>query len=226
MKEAFANPLFGVTLCILAYEIGVFLNRKLKTPLANPLLIGIVLCILVLKLFGIPLEDFNQGGDIVALFLAPATASLAVSIYSQYDLLKKNLLPILAGSAVGSLCSMGSVFLMCKLFRLDEKLTVAMLPKSVTTPIAMELSEQSGGIVPVTIAAVVITGILGAMLAPTLIKLFRVNNSIAAGVAIGTCSHALGTTKAIEIGEVEGAMSGIAIGTAGLMTVLFSMVIA
>lgn len=226
MKEAFSNPLFGVTLCILAYEIGVFLNRKLKTPLANPLLIGIVLCILVLKLFGIPLEDFNQGGDIVALFLAPATASLAVSIYSQYDLLKKNLLPILAGSAVGSLCSMGSVFLMCKLFRLDEKLTVAMLPKSVTTPIAMELSEQSGGIVPVTIAAVVITGILGAMLAPTLIKLFRVNNSIAAGVAIGTCSHALGTTKAIEIGEVEGAMSGIAIGTAGLMTVLFSMVIA
>lgn len=226
MKEAFSNPLFGVTLCILAYEIGVFLNRKLKTPLANPLLIGIVLCILVLKLFGIPLEDFNQGGDIVALFLAPATASLAVSIYSQYDLLKKNLLPILAGSAVGSLCSMGSVFLMCKLFRLDEKLTVAMLPKSVTTPIAMELSEQSGGIVPVTIAAVVITGILGAMLAPTLIKLFRVNNSVAAGVAIGTCSHALGTTKAIEIGEVEGAMSGIAIGTAGLMTVLFSMVIA
>lgn len=226
MKEAFSNPLFSVTLCILAYEIGVFLSRKLKTPLANPLLIGIVLCILVLKLFGIPLEDFNQGGDIVALFLAPATASLAVSIYSQYDLLKKNLLPILAGSAVGSLCSMGSVFLMCKLFRLDEKLTVAMLPKSVTTPIAMELSEQSGGIVPVTIAAVVITGILGAMLAPTLIKLFRVNNSIAAGVAIGTCSHALGTTKAIEIGEVEGAMSGIAIGTAGLMTVLFSMVIA
>ena len=226
MKEAFSNPLFGVTLCILAYEIGVFLNRKLKTPLANPLLIGIVLCILVLKLFGIPLEDFNQGDDIVALFLAPATASLAVSIYSQYDLLKKNLLPILAGSAVGSLCSMGSVFLMCKLFRLDEKLTVAMLPKSVTTPIAMELSEQSGGIVPVTIAAVVITGILGAMLAPTLIKLFRVNNSIAAGVAIGTCSHALGTTKAIEIGEIEGAMSGIAIGTAGLMTVLFSMVIA
>lgn len=226
MKEAFSNPLFGVMLCILAYEIGVFLNRKLKTPLANPLLIGIVLCILVLKLFGIPLEDFNQGGDIVALFLAPATASLAVSIYSQYDLLKKNLLPILAGSAVGSLCSMGSVFLMCKLFRLDEKLTVAMLPKSVTTPIAMELSEQSGGIVPVTIAAVVITGILGAMLAPTLIKLFRVNNSVAAGVAIGTCSHALGTTKAIEIGEVEGAMSGIAIGTAGLMTVLFSMVIA
>jgi predicted murein hydrolase (TIGR00659 family) len=226
MKEAFSNPLFGVTLCILAYEIGVFLNRKFKTPLANPLLIGIVLCILVLKLFGIPLEDFNQGGDIVALFLAPATASLAVSIYSQYDLLKKNLLPILAGSAVGSLCSMGSVFLMCKLFRLDEKLTVAMLPKSVTTPIAMELSEQSGGIVPVTIAAVVITGILGAMLAPTLIKLFRVNNSVAAGVAIGTCSHALGTTKAIEIGEVEGAMSGIAIGTAGLMTVLFSMVIA
>jgi len=226
MKEVFSNPLFGVTLCILAYEIGVFLNRKLKTPLANPLLIGIVLCILVLKLFGIPLEDFNQGGDIVALFLAPATASLAVSIYSQYDLLKKNLIPILVGSAVGSLCSMGSVFLMCKLFRLDEKLTAAMLPKSVTTPIAMELSEQSGGIVPVTIAAVVITGILGAMLAPALIKLFRVNNSVAAGVAIGTCSHALGTTKAIEIGEVEGAMSGIAIGTAGLMTVLFSMVIA
>lgn len=225
MKELFASPFFGITLCIITYEFGVWIQTKLKTPIANPLLIAIILVICVLKLFRIPLEDFNQGGDVISMFLAPATASLAISIYSQFDRLKKNLLPILAGSAVGSAVSMGSVYGMCKLFRLDEALTISMLPKSVTTPIAMELTAQNGGIVPVTVAAVVVTGIIGAILAPFLLKIFKIDHPIAAGVAIGTASHALGTTKAVEIGEVEGAMSGIAIGTAGLMTVLFSMLI-
>lgn len=225
MSEIFSSPFFGITLCILTYEFGLWLNRKLKTPVANPLLIAIVLVIVILQVFHIPLSDFNQGGDFIAMFLAPATASLALSIYSQYDKLKANLIPILAGSAVGSLVSMGSVYGMCRLFRLDEKLTVSMLPKSVTTPIAMEITAQNGGLVPVTVAAVVITGIMGAMLAPLFIKVFRVKNPVEAGVAIGTCSHALGTTKAVELGEVEGAMSGIAIGTAGLMTVLFSLLL-
>lgn len=225
MKEVFSSPFFGIVLCILAYELGVWCNRKLKSPLANPLLIAIALVIGVLKLFQIPLQAFNQGGDIISLFLAPATASLALSIYSQYDKLKANLLPILIGCGAGSAVSMASVYGMCRLFRLDEKLTISMLPKSVTTPIAMELTSQSGGIVPVTVAAVVVTGIIGAMLVPTLIKLFHIRSRVAAGVAIGTSSHALGTTKAVELGEVEGAMSGIAIGVAGLMTVLFSLLI-
>lgn len=225
MEQIFQNPLFGIILCIFTYEFGILINKKLKTPIANPLLIGIILCIVILKLFHIPFDSFNKGGSIISMFLAPATVALAVSIYNQYQLLKENLLPIIIGCSVGSLASMFSVYSLCRLFKLDEKITLAMIPKSVTSPIAMAVSEQIGGIVPVTVSAVVLTGILGAILAPTLIKLFRVKDSVAVGVAIGTCSHAAGTTKAMEIGDVEGAMSSIAIGIAGFMTVIFAMFI-
>ena len=177
-------------------------------------------------IFHIPLEEFNKGGDFIAFFLIPATAALALSIYRQVWLLKRNFLPIIIGSAVGSLVSMGSVYGLCRLFRLDEVLTYSLIPKSVTTPIAMDVSLQLGGEPSITVAAVVVTGITGAILAPAFIRLFRVNNPIAAGVAIGTCSHALGTAKALEIGEVEGAMSGIAIGVSGILTVLFAMLVA
>ena len=225
MKEIFASPLFGIVLCILAFEAGIWINKKLKTPIANPLLIAILLVIAVLKLFGISVSDFNKGGNVISMFLAPATAALALQIYRQLDTLKKALVPVLLGSAVGSLASMGSIYLMCRFFNLDQQLTASMLPKSVTTPIAMEIAAQNGGVVPVTVAAVVITGILGAVFAPFMIKVLRIQNPVASGVAIGTCSHALGTTKALELGEVEGAMSSIAIGTSGFMTVLFSLFI-
>lgn len=218
-----ASPLFGIVLCIFTFEIGLWINRMTKSPLANPLLIAILLCITVLQVFAIPLENFNQGGNIIAMFLAPATASLALNIYGQIQALKKNLLPIFAGTLVGSLVSVGSVTALCKLFGLSDALTAAMQPKSVTTPIAMEISKQHGGLVPVTVAAVIITGIMGAILAPVFLKIFRVKNPVEAGIAIGTCSHALGTSKALEIGELEGAMSGIAIGVAGLITVILSM---
>lgn len=222
--EAYLNtPLFGIVLSLGAFAVGTWINKKLKFPLANPLLIAIILVILVLQVFSIPMEYYHQGGNFLSMFLAPATASLALQIYRQRKILQKSLLPILMGTAVGSACSMGSVYLLCKWFKLDESLTMSLMPKSVTTPIAMELSEQFGGIPSVTVAAVVLTGIMGAIFAPWLIKLFRVKDPISAGVAIGTCSHALGTSKALEIGETEGAMSGIAIGTAGLMTVLFSI---
>lgn len=223
MLDWFSSPLFGVVLSILAYVLGVWINQKLRSPAANPLLIAIVLVIVFLKLTGIPLEAYQEGGNFIGMFLAPATACLAVSIYSQIHLLKKNLFPILAGCAAGSAVSMTSVWFLCRLFRLDESFTASLLPKSVTTPIAMGISEQLGGAVPITVAAVVLTGILGAMLAPVLLKLFRVKDPVAAGLAIGACSHAIGTSKALELGEAEGAMSSIAIGACGLITVLFSM---
>lgn len=223
MTELIQSPLFGIVLSIFAYELGVQINRKLRTPIANPLLIAIVLVILVLKIFRIPAESYQQGGNIISLFLGPATAVLAISVYSQLETLKKNLLPVIAGCLAGAVASIGSVFLLCKAFGLDEKLTASLLPKSVTTPIAMEISKNLGGIVPVTIAAVILTGIMGAVLAPILIRLFHIDNSVAAGVAIGASSHAVGTSKAIEIGETEGAMSGIAIGISGIITVLLSM---
>lgn len=217
------SPLFGIVLSIFAYEMGVQLNRKWKTPLANPLLIAIALILLILNVFQIPIESYQQGGNIISLFLGPATAVLAISVYSQLEILKKNLFPIIAGCLAGAIVSIGSTFLLCKVFGLDEKLTASMLPKSVTTPIAMEISKSLGGIVPITIAAVIVTGILGAMLAPTLIRLLKIDDSVAAGVAIGASSHAVGTSKAIQIGETEGAMSGIAIAVSGIITVILSM---
>lgn len=223
MSSVFSSPLFGIVLCIFSFEIGLWINRKTRSPLANPLLIAICICIAFLQVFSVPLEDFQQGGQIVSMFLAPATAALAISVYSQWEVLKKNLIPILAGTFTGSVASIASVLILCRLFGLSDELTASLIPKSVTTPIAMEISKQQGGIVPITVAAVIVTGIFGAVLAPIFIRIFRVKNPVEAGIAIGTCSHALGTSKALELGEVEGAMSGIAIGVAGIITVILTM---
>lgn len=223
MDPIVSSPMFGILLCIITFKAGLIINQKLKSPLANPLLIAITLIIMVLKIFHIPLDSFNRGGNIISMFLAPATAVLALAIYRQIDHLKKHFWPIIIGSLVGSVTSISSIFLLCKMFRLDETLIASLVPKSVTTPIAMEISRQGGGIIPVTVAAVILTGIAGAVLAPTLIKLFKVDHPVAAGVAIGTSSHAVGTSKAIEIGETTGAMSGIAIGAAGIITVILSL---
>lgn len=225
MNSITASPLFGIMLSAVCFETGVYLNKKTGSPLTNPLLVGIALSIIVLKLFGIPLENYNNGGDIISMMLAPVTAVLAVSIYNQLDVLKKNLLPVLSGALAGSIVSVASAYALCRLFGLDDTLTSSLLPKSVTTPIAMEISSQLGGNTSITVAAVIYTGILGAMLSPILIKIFKIKNPIARGVAIGTSSHAMGTSAAIEIGETEGAMSGLSIGVAGIITVIISMII-
>lgn len=223
MRELCSSPYFGIALSVLAFGIGVKLNEKLKTPVCNPLVIAIVLIVGVLLIFKIPYEDYNAGGKIINMFLAPATACLAVAIYTKIQILKQYWLPILVGGTAGSLASMGSVYGLCRLFGLDKSLTVSLLPKSVTTPIAVSISEPAGGVVPITVAAVIGTGILGGIFAPLLIKLFKVSDPVAAGLAIGASSHAVGTSKAIEIGEVEGAMSGLAIGICGIVTVIVSI---
>lgn len=225
MSELFQSPYFGVALSIIAFWVGVKLNNKFKTPICNPLIIAILIVIAVLLVFGIPYDSYDVGGEIINMFLAPATACLAVAIYTKLAVLKKYWLPILVGCTAGSAASMGSVYLMCRLFRLDEQLTVSLIPKSVTTPIAVSVAGSAGGLVPITVVAVIFTGILGGIFAPLLIKVFKVADPVAAGLAIGACSHAVGTSKAIELGEVEGAMSGLAIGICGIMTVLFSMII-
>lgn len=225
MKDIFSSPMFGIVLCIFTYKAALYVNQKLKTPLANPLVIAISFIIIILKVFNISLADFQQGGDIISMFLAPATVALALSIYRQIKVLKKYFLPIIVGCFVGCITSMSSVYFLCKLFKLDEKIISSMLSKSVTTPIAIEITNQLGGIAPITVAAVIVTGIIGAVLAPTLIKFFHIDNSIAAGVAIGASSHAVGTSKAIEIGEIEGAMSGVSIVVSGIITVILSIFI-
>ena len=223
MSEMFASPFFGIALSIVAFSIGVWIQKKTGLVICNPLIIAIVLVSGVLLLFKIPYESYNEGGSIINMFLAPATSCLAVSVYTRMELLKKNWLPILAGCVAGSLTSMGSVFLLCRLFGLDEAMTYSLVPKSVTTPIAVGIAESHGGISSITVAAVILTGIMGSILAPFLIRIFRVKDSMTAGLAIGACSHAVGTSKAIEIGETEGAMSGLAIGICGIVTVVFSM---
>ena len=225
MEELLASPYFGIALSVAAFGVGVKLNRKLKTPICNPLIIAIVLIVAVLLIFRIPYESYNVGGEIINMFLAPATACLAVAIYTKIDILKQYWLPIVIGCAAGSAASMGSVYLLCRLFGLDESMTASLLPKSLTTPIAVSIAEPAGGVVPITVVAVIFTGILGGIFAPLLIKIFRISDPIAAGLAIGASSHAVGASKAIELGEVEGAMSGLAIGICGLITVLFSMLL-
>lgn len=223
MTKVLASPLFGIVLCVLAYQIGIMINSKVKMPIANPLLISIILIIIFLMVFDIPLKQFQNGSNTINTLLGPVTALLAITIYRQFETLKKNFWPIFIGCLVGSITSMVSAYYLSRLFGLDDKMVKSLIPKSVTTPIAMEVSNSLGGIASITVAAVVITGVMGNILAPTLIKIFKVKSPVAAGVAIGTCSHALGTTKAVEIGEVEGAMSGVAIGVAGLITVFISM---
>lgn len=225
MNELWASPFFGIALSILAFWLGVKLQAKLKSALLNPLLTAILLIVGILSVFNIPYESYNAGGAVINMFLAPATACLAVSIYSKIQILKENWLPIAVGCTAGSITSMGSVYLLCRLFRLDEAMTASLIPKSITTPIAVEVSASHGGIVPVTVIAVIFTGILGSISAPLLIKLFHVTDPVAAGLSIGACSHAVGTSKAIQLGETEGAMSGLAIGICGIITVIVSMIL-
>ena len=225
MVEWTNSPFFGVALSVLAFWVGVKIQKKTGLVVCNPLLIGVLLVIGLLLALDIPYEYYDQGGSLINLFLSPATACLAVAIYSKVQLLKENWLPILVGCVVGSAVSMGSILGLCRLFGLDEAMTAALLPKSVTSPIAVSVTQAHGGIPAITVVAVILTGILGSILAPVLIRLFRVKDPVTAGLSIGACSHAVGTSKALELGETEGAMSGLAIGVCGLVTVIFSLVL-
>ena len=218
MSELYASPSFGIALTVLVYWVGVKIQKKTGLVICNNMIIAVALLIAILAVFQIPYEDYNQGGSIINMFLGPATACLAVSIYSKIDLLKKNWLPVLVGCAVGVVTSVGSILVMCRLFGLDEDMTISLLPKSVTTPIAVAVSEGHDGMVAITVAAVIVTGILGNLAAPFLVKLFRIRDPLAVGLGIGACSHAVGTAKALEMGETQGAMSGLAIGLCGILT--------
>lgn len=224
MNEIYASPFFGITLSILAFEAGILLEKKTRLAVANPLLIAVILCIAVIKSADIPLSSYNAGGELITVFLGPATAVLALSIYSQFDQLKKYFLPVILGTLTGSIVSVTSAYFLCKFFHLDEILVRSMVVKSVSTPFAIAISKNIGGIPAVSVAAVVLTGILGAVFAPLLIRIFRVKNPVAAGIAIGTCSHAVGTSKAITIGEIQGAMSGVALGLSGIITVIITLI--
>ena len=216
------NILFGLVLSLGAFEIGLFINRYTKMPILNPLLVSIAITISFLFAFHIDFDTYNKGGQFINMFLGPSTVVLAVPLYKQLDLLKKNAKAILIGIFVGSTIGIFSIIVISYFVGLDTTIIKSLVPKSVTTPIGIAISSQLGGLVPITVLAIIITGIIGAVFGPTICKLFNIKDKIAVGVAIGTASHAVGTTKALELGEVEGAMSSLSIGIAGIMTVIIA----
>ncbi|MPQ43950.1 LrgB family protein [Clostridium tarantellae] len=222
MEQLITNPLFSILLTLLAFEIGMAIFKKTKFPLFNPLLIAIAFVIAVLLIFKINYQTYNDGGKFINSFLGPATVVLAVPLYKQLESLKENLWPILIGIFVGTFASVSCVIILGKLLGVDTPLIASLVPKSVTTPIGVEVASSLGGICPITIVAIIITGITGSITAPIICKLFRIHDEVAVGISIGTSSHAVGTTKAFEFGETHGAMSSLSIGVAGLMTVFLA----
>lgn len=225
MLQLTTSPIFGVLISLVAYIIGQWLNKKTKISLLNPLFISITLVIIFLITFNIPLDNYNNGGKIISFFLGPATVILAIPLYNKIDHLKKNAIPIIIGILFGSIAGIITVLFLGRVLNLDEVIALSLVPKSVTTPIGIEISNQINGISSVTVTAIIITGILGAIFSPIILKLFKVKDKIAIGVAIGTSSHALGTTKAVELGETEGAMSSLSIGIAGIITVIIAPIL-
>ncbi len=220
MEGFIETPYFGILISIVAFEIGLYIYKKTKIPVLHPLLISITLIILVLSIFDIQLSSYEKGGDILSLFLGPVTVALAIPLYKQIELLKKHKMPILIGIFTGVLTSFISVVALTKIFNYDIKMIYSLIPKSITTPIGIEISQTIGGIPSITVMAIVITGIIGAIIAPLVCKIFKIDDKVARGIAIGTSSHAVGTAKAMEMGETEGAMSGLAMGISGLITAL------
>jgi len=223
MSAIFSSPMFGMALCIGTFLVGKWVQKKTGLILANPLIVAVALCLAILLVLDIPYDSFAAGADVISLMLAPVTALLALGIYNQRAVLKQYFVPVLVGCTVGSAISMGSVLLLCRLFRVDNAVTAAMLPKGCTNAIAVGIAESHGGITAITVACVMITGIIGALCAPLFCRWFRITDPVAQGLAMGTASHAIGTTKAREMGEVQGAMSSIAIGVCGLISVVFSL---
>ena len=216
---AASSVFFGVFVTLAAYFLGLKVKEKTGLAIMNPLLIAIVLVMLLLRGLDIDYAAYNQSARLVSSLLTPATVCLAVPLYEQLQLLKRHKAAILTGVISGVLTSLVCVLVLAMLFRLDHAAYVTLLPKSITTAIGMGVSEQLGGHVSITVAVIIITGVIGNMIAESVCKAFHITEPIARGVAIGTASHAIGTTKAMELGEVEGAMSSLSIVVAGMLTV-------
>ena len=223
MSNFLSNSIFfGVLLCLLSYQAGVFLRQKTKIAAFNPLLISIIIVIFVLVMFNIKFEDFYKGSKYISFLLTPATVALAIPLYSKLALLKSNFKAIMSGLIAGVLTSLISIFVMSLLFGLSHENYVSMLPKSITTAIGIGVSEELGGISTITTAVIIVTGVFGNVSADIVYKVFNITNPIAKGIGLGSSAHAIGTSKALEMGETEGAMSSLSIAVAGIITVIFA----
>ncbi len=225
MSNFLNDSLFaGVSISLIAYMIGVFLNNKYKMPLFNPLLVSVILSIVVLIVADVDYEVYNAGASYLSWFLTPATVCLAIPLYEQLHVLKKNWFAIILAIVSGVITSSVTILVLSKIMKLNHKEYVTLLPKSITTAIGMGLSEEMQGYVTITVAVIIITGVIGNVLGEAVCKIFRITHPVAKGLSLGTSAHVLGTAKAMEMGDVEGAMSSLSIVVAGLMTVASSIV--
>ena len=221
MNEFIQNSTyFGLLISLSTYGIGTLFKKKWKSQWINPLLISIVVTIAFLVGFHVDYQVYNQGAKVLSYLLTPATICLAVPLYQQLEPLKKNYKAIVAGIVAGVLASLCCILAMATIFHLDRAMYVTFLPKSITTAIGMEVSKNLGGYVSITVSVIIITGILGSVLAPGVFRLLHITSPIAKGIALGSSSHAIGTTKALELGPLEGAMSSLSLVISGILTVL------
>ncbi len=222
LDSAFA----GVTISLLTYMIGMALKKKFHSGILNPLLLSIAVTIVLLLSTGVDYDTYNEGAKYLSWLLTPATVCLAIPLYEQLELLKKNWAAVAAGIVSGVLTSLATVFVLALLFGLNHQEYVTLLPKSITTAIGMGVSEELGGYVTITVAVIVITGVLGNILGELVCRIFGIKEPIAKGLALGTSAHAIGTAKAMELGEIEGAMSSLSIAVAGVITVVGASIFA
>lgn len=220
------SSVWGVLLTLTAFGAGALINKVTKKAFLNPLLLGSIFVIILLSVLKIPYPDYKASAAPVSYLLLPATISLAISLYEKWELLKKNAAAIIAGISVGTFVSMGSALALALVFDLSHEQYVTLLPKSVTTAISMDVATELGGITALTGAIVILTGIAGNLLAEAVCRWFHITDPIAKGVGIGTSAHAVGTSKALEMGEVEGAMSGLSIAVAGVLTAVLCPIFA
>ena len=227
MNDFFQNSVFfGVMVSILTYGAGMMLQKKFRLAVFNPLLISIILTILVLVTAHIDYKTYYASAKYLSYLLTPATVCLAIPLYERIEELKKNWKAVLAGISSGVLTSLCSILVMAAFFHLSHKEYVTLLPKSITTAIGMGVSEELGGYVTITVAVIIVTGVLGNMFGELICKVFKIEEPISKGLAFGSAAHAIGTAKAMEIGEIEGAMSSLAIAVSGILTVILSSVFA
>ncbi|MCR4903877.1 MAG: LrgB family protein [Butyrivibrio sp.] len=215
---------FGAVASIVFYEAGLLIKKKCKLAIFNPLLISIIFTTLLLIVCKIDYDVYYEGAKYISYFLTPATVCLAIPLYEQFELLKKNVTAIMAGIMAGVISSVLTVLCVSVLFGFSHEEYVSFLPKSVTTAIGMGITEQLGGYVSITVAVIILTGVFGNVIGEAVCKIFRITEPVAKGVALGSSSHAIGTVKAMEMGEVEGAMSSLSIAVSGLITVIFAAV--
>lgn len=220
MHDLLNISILPVVLTLLAYKAGALLQQKTKSPLCNPILVAVILVLGFLGISGMELKTYQAGATFLSWLMTPATVCLAISMYEQFQVLRKNTPIILVGVAAGAVSCLLMVLCFCLLFGFDRELTVSLLPKSVTTAIGVPLSQLAGGLTPITTATIILTGITASVLGPTLCRLFRLTDEVARGAAFGTAGHVIGTAKATEMSKLTGAVSSLSLVVAGLLTAI------